>query len=162
MKVAICYCSWIRCLTVGREVRLVGTVRAGTIYSESHRRVNGMVQMESEWVGRALTVELWATLTLRVGVGVPCPASPTPPPDAPVHPAPVSSGRTPSLGIGCAQPRGDITAVIVIECYCCCSVAKSCPTLCHPIDCSTLGFPDLHCLPEFAQTDVRWVGNAAI
>jgi len=48
MEVAICYCSWIRCLTIGREVRLVGTVQAGTIYSESHRGVNEMVQMASE------------------------------------------------------------------------------------------------------------------
>ena len=34
----------------------------------------------------------------------------------------------------------------------CCSVAKSCPTLCDPADCSTPGFPVLHYLPEFAQT----------
>ena len=27
---------------------------------------------------------------------------------------------------------------------CCCSVAKSCPTLCNPMDCSTPGFPVLH------------------
>ena len=35
----------------------------------------------------------------------------------------------------------------------CCyySVTKSCPTLCDPINCSTSGFPVLHCLPEFAQ-----------
>ena len=30
---------------------------------------------------------------------------------------------------------------------CCCSVAKSCPTLCDPIDCSTPGSSVLHCLP---------------
>ena len=35
---------------------------------------------------------------------------------------------------------------------CCCSVTKSCPSLCNPMDCSTLGFLVLHCLPEFAQT----------
>ena len=29
---------------------------------------------------------------------------------------------------------------------------QTCPTLCDPMDCSTLGFPDLHCLPELAQT----------
>ena len=28
------------------------------------------------------------------------------------------------------------------------------------MDCSTPGFPFLHCLPEFAQTHVRWVGDA--
>ena len=35
----------------------------------------------------------------------------------------------------------------------CRSVSQSCPTLCDPIDCSTPGFPVLHCLLEFAQTD---------
>ena len=34
----------------------------------------------------------------------------------------------------------------------CCSVAKSCLTICDPIDCSASGFPVLHYLPEFAQT----------
>ena len=34
---------------------------------------------------------------------------------------------------------------------CCCSISKSCQTLCHPMDCSTPGFPVLHCLPEFAK-----------
>ena len=28
----------------------------------------------------------------------------------------------------------------------CCSVAKSCPTLCNPMNCSTSGSPVLHCL----------------
>ena len=32
-------------------------------------------------------------------------------------------------------------------CCCCCSVAKLCPTLCDPMDCSTPGFPVLHCPP---------------
>ena len=43
---------------------------------------------------------------------------------------------------------------------CCCSVARSCSTLCDPMDCSTPGFPVLHYLPEFAQTHVHWVDNA--
>ena len=34
---------------------------------------------------------------------------------------------------------------------CCCSAAKSCLTLCNPMNCSTPGFPVLHHLPEFAQ-----------
>ena len=38
---------------------------------------------------------------------------------------------------------------------CCCSVAQSCSTLCHPMDCSTPGFPVLHYLLEFAQTHVH-------
>ena len=32
--------------------------------------------------------------------------------------------------------------------------------LCDPIDCSTLGFPVLHYLLEFAQTHIHWVGDA--
>ena len=41
-----------------------------------------------------------------------------------------------------------------------CSVAKSCLTLCNRMDWGTPGFPVLHCLPEFAQTHVHWVGDA--
>ena len=32
----------------------------------------------------------------------------------------------------------------------CCLVAKSCPTICNPMDCSMPGFPVLHYLPESA------------
>ena len=42
----------------------------------------------------------------------------------------------------------------------CSSVAKSCLTLCDPMDCSTPGFLVLHYLPEFAQIHVHWVGDA--
>ena len=42
----------------------------------------------------------------------------------------------------------------------CCSVTKSCLTLCDPMYCSTPGFPVLHQLPEFAQTHVHWVSDA--
>ena len=45
-------------------------------------------------------------------------------------------------------------------CCCSCSLTKSCLTLCNPMDCSTLGFPVLHHLPEFVQTHVHWVGDA--
>ena len=41
----------------------------------------------------------------------------------------------------------------------CCAVAKSCPTLYDPMDCSTPGFPVLHYLLEFAQTHVHWVDD---
>ena len=37
----------------------------------------------------------------------------------------------------------------------CCSIAKSCVTLCNPMDCSMLSFPVLHYLPEFVQTHVH-------
>ena len=42
----------------------------------------------------------------------------------------------------------------------CCSVTKSCPTLCDPRDCSTPGFPVLHYLLELAQTHVHPVSDA--
>ena len=35
---------------------------------------------------------------------------------------------------------------------CCCSDTKSCPTLCHLMDCSMRGFPVLHCLPKWCST----------
>ena len=43
--------------------------------------------------------------------------------------------------------------------YCCfcCSVAKSCPTLCDLMDCSTPGFPVLHHLPELADESIESV-----
>ena len=37
---------------------------------------------------------------------------------------------------------------------CCCSVAQLCPALFDPMDCRTPGFPVLHHLLEFAQTQV--------
>ena len=45
---------------------------------------------------------------------------------------------------------------------CCyyCSVIELCPNLCDPMNCSTSGFPVLHCLPDFAQTHVHWVSDA--
>ena len=42
----------------------------------------------------------------------------------------------------------------------CGSVAKSCPALCNPMDCSMSGFPVLHYLLEFSQTHVHWVSDA--
>ena len=45
-------------------------------------------------------------------------------------------------------------------CFCCCSVALSCWTLCNPMDNSMLGFPVLHLLLELAQTHVHWVSDA--
>ena len=36
-----------------------------------------------------------------------------------------------------------------------CSVAKSCPTLSDPMDCSTSGFPVLHYLLVFAQIHIH-------
>ena len=40
------------------------------------------------------------------------------------------------------------------------SVAQSCLILCNPMGCSTSSFPVHHQLPELAQTQVHWVGDA--
>ena len=48
---------------------------------------------------------------------------------------------------------------VILHC-CCSSVAKSCRALGHPVDCSTPGLPDLHHLPQFAQTHVPRVSDA--
>jgi len=40
------------------------------------------------------------------------------------------------------------------------SVAQSCPTLCHPMDCGMPGFPVHHQLPEPTQTHVHRVDDA--
>ena len=42
----------------------------------------------------------------------------------------------------------------------CCSIAKLYLTLCVPMDCSMQGFPILHYLLEFVQTQVHWVSDA--
>ena len=43
---------------------------------------------------------------------------------------------------------------------CCCSVAKSCLTLCDSTDYSMPGSSVLHYLLEFAQIHIHWVGKA--
>ena len=61
----------------------------------------------------------------------------------------------------CFKPSGYFTLLQhPRKLFCCCSVAQSCPMLCHPRDCSMPGFPILHYLPEFAQTRVHWVDDA--
>ena len=44
--------------------------------------------------------------------------------------------------------------------WCCCLVAKSCPTPFDLMDCSMPSSPVLHSLPEFAQIHVHWVNDA--
>ena len=41
--------------------------------------------------------------------------------------------------------------------HCCCLLAKSCSTLCDPMDCSVAGFSVFHYLLEFVQTHVHLV-----
>ena len=43
---------------------------------------------------------------------------------------------------------------------CCCSAARSCPTLCDPMNWSTSGFSVLHNHLECAQIQVHWVSDA--
>ena len=50
-----------------------------------------------------------------------------------------------------------VYAWVNVHLTCCCSVAKSCLTLCDPMNCRT---PDSSVLPEFAQIHVHWVGDA--
>jgi len=45
-------------------------------------------------------------------------------------------------------------------CCCCCLVARLCPTLCDPMDCSTPGSSVFHYFLEFAQIRVHWVSDA--
>ena len=49
---------------------------------------------------------------------------------------------------------------VYIPILCCCSVAKSCLSLCDPVGYNTPVFPVLHYLPEFAQTHVHRVSDA--
>ena len=50
-----------------------------------------------------------------------------------------------------------VTLNVWWDCCYCYSVAKSCPTLCHPMDCSSPGSSVLHYLLEFAQIHIHWV-----
>ena len=43
---------------------------------------------------------------------------------------------------------------------CCCSVIKSCPTLCDLMDCSMPAIPGVCFLSELAQIHVHWVSDA--
>ena len=60
---------------------------------------------------------------------------------------------------GCKSHLCQLTIVLpmgrMLKYCCCCSIIKSCPTLCDPMD-----FPILHYLLEFAQTHVHWVDDA--
>ena len=47
---------------------------------------------------------------------------------------------------------------LLVSCFC--SVTKSCPAVCDPMDCSMPGFPVLYHLLEFAQTHDQWADDA--
>ena len=48
-----------------------------------------------------------------------------------------------------------VIACISVFCVSCCSVAKWCPILCDPMDCSMPVLLVFHCLLEFAQIHVH-------
>ena len=58
----------------------------------------------------------------------------------------------------CSSMYSYMTVYIVI-CFSC-SVTKWCSTLCDRMNYGTPGFPVLHYLLEFAQTQVHWVDDA--
>ena len=49
---------------------------------------------------------------------------------------------------------------IITASFCCCSVTKSCLTLCDPVDYSMPGSLVLHFILEFARIRAHWVGDA--
>ena len=67
-----------------------------------------------------------------------------------------SQTQGPNPGLLHCSHQGSPTSLVQSVC----SVTQSCPTLCDPVDCSTLGFPVHHQLPEPTQTHVHWVGDA--
>ena len=60
----------------------------------------------------------------------------------------------------CDHRKGFCKHKWYLKYHCCGSIAKSYLTLCNPTDCSTPGSSVLHCLPEFAEVHVHWVGDA--
>ena len=56
----------------------------------------------------------------------------------------------------CIRPPLYFPVLLRYNWHCCCSVAKLCLAVGHPVDYSTPGFPVLHCPPEFVQTHVHW------
>ena len=57
------------------------------------------------------------------------------------------------MSINCLDslPVPPVKAALSFTTACCCSVAQSRPTLCDSTDCSTPGFPVLHCPPSLLK-----------
>ena len=70
------------------------------------------------------------------------------------------SGRERPLFLLIHKKDSGLTIIGLASSTCCCSVAKSCLTLCDPVDYSMPDCPVLHCPPEFAITHVHWVDDA--
>ena len=57
-------------------------------------------------------------------------------------------------------PTLSLFAILSFQDFCCCSVTQLHLILCSPMDCSKLGLPVHHQLPEFTQTHAHWVSDA--
>ena len=66
-----------------------------------------------------------------------------------------------SLPLLCSKRRNCTSHSMVLRSmWRCCSVAKSCPTLCNLMDYSVPAFPAPHHLPEFTLVHVHWLDDA--
>ena len=103
-----------------------------------------------EWGAIAFSVILiLSPLILTFLIKIPLRALKTLPPSSAWTPVKVSSMHFISTDKTETYHSASFWGII---CGCCCSVSKSCLILCDPMDCSTLGFPVHHQLPELTQT----------
>ena len=79
---------------------------------------------------------------------------------------PVKEKRVHSVVLGTSSPSPRLGVTLHKYIDYCCSVTKSCLTLCNPwkhfqpMEAWRTGFPVLHYLLEFVQTHVHWVSDA--
>ena len=71
----------------------------------------------------------------------------------------LTQGSNPHLFVSCTG-RQVLTSWATGKVICCWSVAQSCLTLCDPMDCSLMGLPVPHHLPELALVTVHCIGDA--
>ena len=121
-----------------------------------------LLQLHEGVVGRAVG-------NLCFGYCLTCPA---PPPPTSLTPSPVVFPSYPTLAtlaswLGLERTRHSSASgslyswsFLGTSSPRCCSVPRSHPTLCNPMDCSTPGLPVHHQLRELAQTHVHRVGDA--
>ena len=76
-------------------------------------------------------------------------------PGLPVHPQLAESTQSYKIILGDKKVRINRLASVQFS-----SVTQSCPTLCDPVNRSTLGLPVYHQHPEFTQTHVHRVSDA--
>ena len=107
----------------------------------------------SSWLGQTCSVCAFSPLTYRRHL----------PADGPMGVAIITGFLRRKVGGGAGRGRGGSQGLFrspPMPLHCgCCSVAQSCLTLCHPMDCSTPGLPVLHHLLVFAQTPAHRVSD---